>query len=265
VLLQRAIESVTSQAYRPIEIVLIDNCSKKSVEVSDKSIEGVTFVIKRNLTSLTAAENRNLGISSARGEYVCFLDDDDYYLPGKIPVLVDYLSGHPSVSFVYSNTQMIGADGVDLGVCRDWGGLVQLMRYRFVHMNSFLVRRDVLTSIRFDENMTTYEDVDFQFRIFENYECSHIDQVYSVWNRDNRPDQLTNKNWPRAKKNWLILCIKFSHIIDQHWSLVKFYYSKMLMLSLLTWDFVNAVKYLVKIISGLFLFIKTRKPPIETP
>lgn len=253
VLLQKAIDSVISQTYRPIEIVVIDNNSKEPVRLCRPLPTGITFILKRNDVSRTSAINRNLGITLVTGEFVCFLDDDDYYLPGKIPVLVKHLLSNQSISFVYSNTQMLGANGQDLGVCRGGGGILQLMLYRFVHMNSFLIKREALLDIRFDEKMTAREDVDFFFRVFEKCKFSHIDETFSVWNRDKRPDQLTHRNWSRSKKNWLILCNKHAHIIEHHKALIKFYYIKMFFLSVITGDMRTGIKYLLRIIGGLYL------------
>jgi hypothetical protein len=60
----------------------------------------------------------------------------------------------------------------------------------------------------------------------------HVDQVVAIWNRDERPDQMTARNLPRAFHNWQMLCDRFAREIDQYPPVARFYYGKMLLLAL---------------------------------
>lgn len=73
------IESVTSQTYENLEIILIDDGSNdKSGEICDRYAEQDERikVIHQENQGLSAARNR--GIETARGEYLCFVDSDDW-------------------------------------------------------------------------------------------------------------------------------------------------------------------------------------------
>lgn len=87
--LKRALESLVNQTYKSTEIIVVDdNADKewnKKVEIIINEINQIHSIIYiKNETNKGSAETRNIGIKSASGEYITFLDDDDIYLPNKI-------------------------------------------------------------------------------------------------------------------------------------------------------------------------------------
>ena len=89
--LRKAIESVCSQTYKNIEIVIVDDnddCewNNKIKTIVDSFVDNtdarIVFLV--NHPNRGSATTRNLGINATNGEYITFLDDDDEYLPGKV-------------------------------------------------------------------------------------------------------------------------------------------------------------------------------------
>ncbi len=90
--LQRALESLAEQKFDDFEIILVDD--NDDPEWNDKVSNIVSSFIAAHkdirLKHITnhpnkgSARTRNVGIEAAVGEYVCFLDDDDVYLPERI-------------------------------------------------------------------------------------------------------------------------------------------------------------------------------------
>jgi len=245
-LLKRAVKSLLSQQYESLEIIIIDNHSVTPPLLEISIPANVSIKIQRTNQFLSAATTRNLGIELATGDYVSFLDDDDYCLQDKFSVLLKAFEQFEHIKMAYGNTKMLGPNESDLGLCRGPAEIVPLMLYRYIHLNSVLIKKSILTDYRFDLNMTTYEDVDFIFRIMKDNKCIHVDQNVAVWNRDNRTDQLTSRNWKRAEKNWLILCKKFGYIIESDYSLANFYYKKMFILSAIKLNFQNTIIFFLK-------------------
>jgi glycosyltransferase involved in cell wall biosynthesis len=96
-----AIDSVIAQDYRPIEIIVVDDGStdntKEIVAKYDKNI--VKYFYQKN-KGISGA--RNTCLAEAKGEYLAWLDSDDYYLPGKLTAQMEYLQKHPDCEIVFT-------------------------------------------------------------------------------------------------------------------------------------------------------------------
>ncbi|WP_077700048.1 glycosyltransferase family 2 protein [Staphylococcus hominis] len=109
-LIKRALVSVLKQTYQNFEIILVDdninsdisNDVKKLVdELNDKRIKYI-----KNKQNIGGAKSRNKAIKIAKGDYITFLDDDDFYLKDKLKKQVDYLENN-EFNFVISNLVIV--------------------------------------------------------------------------------------------------------------------------------------------------------------
>jgi len=93
--LKECLDSVLAQKYPSLEVIMIDDGSTdNSGEICDEYVKKHhNFrVIHQENGGLSAA--RNKGISVAKGEYICFIDSDDYILPGYISQLYKTAQEH---------------------------------------------------------------------------------------------------------------------------------------------------------------------------
>ncbi len=85
--LKNALESVFSQTYKNIEIIVINDGSSQK-EYYNNSFKNVNFIhLEKNQKEIHGfgpGSIRNFGIDKASGDYIAFLDDDDYWFPNKI-------------------------------------------------------------------------------------------------------------------------------------------------------------------------------------
>ena len=93
--LERCVNSLTEQTYKNLEIILVndgshDNSGKICDELAEKD-ERIRVFHKENGGP---SESRNLGIENSTGEYIVFLDSDDYILPECIETLYKDLVDH---------------------------------------------------------------------------------------------------------------------------------------------------------------------------
>ena len=119
--LKRALESLSNQSYVNIEIVLVDdNANHIWNEKVEKIVNeftnmnpsiNINYIV--NKENKGSANTRNVGINLAKGDYVTFLDDDDFYLPDKVKNQVDFMV---KGNYDYSVTDLIllNEEGIEI-------------------------------------------------------------------------------------------------------------------------------------------------------
>lgn len=105
-MLLRAVESVLMQKYSNIEIIIINDCStdetKNYLDELSTNIQIVRVI--NNSINMNAGYNRNLGFREAKGDYVVFLDDDDYYIDNNFfSKAINIHNSYGDLAFVAAN------------------------------------------------------------------------------------------------------------------------------------------------------------------
>jgi glycosyltransferase involved in cell wall biosynthesis len=108
----QAVESVLAQTYKPIEIILVDDGSTDGTEkVLEPYRTRLTYLRQKNAGAPAA---RNAAIERVRGEFVAFLDADDYWRPDKIARQVDMFTLAPNLDLVFDRARFVDKDGQEL-------------------------------------------------------------------------------------------------------------------------------------------------------
>ena len=79
--LKKAIESVLKQTYNNIEIIIVDDGSKDGTQnyITETYKDDTRIKFYKNKENLGAGVSRKIGYDKSKGNYVIFMDDDDYY------------------------------------------------------------------------------------------------------------------------------------------------------------------------------------------
>lgn len=100
--LRRAIDSVLAQTKPAWELIVVDDGSTDSTpQILDEYSDSRIIKIFQDNYGKSVA--RNVALNSATGEYIAFLDADDFYLPSALADLTDFLDYHPDYAVVYSD------------------------------------------------------------------------------------------------------------------------------------------------------------------
>ena len=89
--LKRCLKGVLRQNYKLFEIVVVNDCSTDDTK---KFLDSLNI---KNLNSYHLDDNkgpayaRNIGITKSKGEWICFLDSDDYWMKSKLEVINKYI------------------------------------------------------------------------------------------------------------------------------------------------------------------------------
>jgi glycosyltransferase involved in cell wall biosynthesis len=180
----QAVTSALGQTYDDIEVLVVDDGS-----VDDTSDIIGTFSDPRlkyiKLTSNSGRSSaRNRGLQRARGDYIAFLDSDDYYLPQKIEMQVQFLNEHPDVDMVYTASACVDTDDRPIQyfyrapVSGKIYNEIAFFKPLTITLPTVMLRRGVLTKVgSFDEQMERFEDTDFWRRIAKHFKIAGIDEV----------------------------------------------------------------------------------------
>jgi glycosyltransferase involved in cell wall biosynthesis len=164
-----AIESVRSQTFRNLEIVVVDDGS------SDETA-AIATAIARNEPRLQvhshprnrgAQAARNTGIRAAQGEWIAFLDSDDVYYPDSIEVRLK-AARDAGLSVVHSACDTFGPDGILPSPIRPVEGDVyrELLTGPGPAFPGMIVKRELLDRIGFlNESILSYQEWDTAIRL----------------------------------------------------------------------------------------------------
>ena len=173
-----SIESCLKQTYKNWELLIIDDgSSDRSEEIArDYSRKDSRIRYYRNPENLKLPKTLNRGFSLAKGEYLTWTSDDNYYRPEAIEKMVSALR-KTGAGFTFTACSIVDENGVTVSVNRapkDYHHAI--WDYDFVGA-CFLYTREVYETIGdYDPDMFLCEDYDYWLRIFACFNVEYIDE-----------------------------------------------------------------------------------------
>lgn len=184
-----AVESVLSQTHPAVEVIVVDDGSTDDTPDALAGFEARTRVLRQANRGPAAA--RNAGLACARGEYVMFLDADDWILPEKLRRQVTCLAASPSVGWVYCDVAYVDEQGRHVTLASErfayerrsrLEGLLfpELLPGNFIPVHAPMIRRHLLTDVGpFDEDrrLIGVEDWDLLLRLSLRAPAAYLPEV----------------------------------------------------------------------------------------
>lgn len=209
--IEEAISSVLNQTYNNIELIIIDDgSSDESTAIVNRQIsqhpESIKILLQDHKGPYPA---RNLGLDHARGEYVAFLDADDWWRLDCLEFLYKAMA-IDDAAVAYCGWQNIGLDGPrgepytppDYETGNKLETFLRAAAPWPIH--AALVRHSVIKEIGgFDLALTTCMDYDLWLRIGSERTIRLVPEVMAFY-RHHTLGQITSKQWIQARNSWLV-------------------------------------------------------------
>jgi glycosyltransferase involved in cell wall biosynthesis len=185
--ISEAIDSVFSQTYSNVEIIVVDDGSEDDTQdiIKRKYGHAIKCFIQENKGPAAA---RNLGINNSCGEYIAFLDADDWWLPAKLETELKIMMDNRDVAFICTDW-FCGKNGyedrkstlVDYEVWNhDRATFELLVNENFVNTSTVLVaKEDIIAAGLFNERLRGAEDRHMWLRLLSRKDALVIKEVFA--------------------------------------------------------------------------------------
>ena len=194
-LVKEAIDSVLSQTLLggEVEVIVVDDGSEDDTRAILNPYGASVKYVYQSRAGVSAA--RNKGIELASGEWLAFLDSDDFWLPGKLQKQLEFLHLEPHIRICQTEELWI-KNGVRLNPKRyhkkPFGHCFPALLERcLISPSAVMIHRNLFDEIGFfDETMPACEDYDLWLRIGCRYSIGLVEQPLIV-KRGGHSDQLS--------------------------------------------------------------------------
>lgn len=191
--IEDAVDSVISQTYQNIEIIIVDDAStdgsKEIIKKICASHPEIRFVdLKENLGNCAAF---NRGLKLAKGDFIVDFATDDLFLPDRIEKQIKAFSQLPEdYGVVHTDSIAIDENNHILYQHKDYllkHGIVdampegevykELLQNYFISPPTMLVKREVFEELKGYDEKLAFEDFDFWVRSSRNWKYHYLDEV----------------------------------------------------------------------------------------
>ena len=189
--LLKAIRSCLQQTYNPIEVIVVDDGSNFDIKDYIKTnfrndYDSGLVKIFINEKNFGAAKSRNIGVEKSSGDYISFLDSDDYWESTKLDKQIDKFKKNLNLDLVYcdqylltsgvkkrSNKRMINSNILN-ELINGWTA---------PNTSTLMYRKKSSERVGgFDEKLKSCQDHDLWFKIAKgNFNIDYVDEPLSYF------------------------------------------------------------------------------------
>lgn len=185
--LPAAIESVLAQSYKEFELIIVDDGStdnsRELINAYADKDPRVKYLYQENQRQSVA---RNYALSIAKGDFICFLDSDNYWPHDKLEKSLKAFEQHPEADIVYGDCITIDEQGNELhrnNMHRYSGNIAALLlKDNFVSMNTTMTRRKCFNEMGgMSGKRRVADDYDLWLKFSARYRFQYIPEFLAYY------------------------------------------------------------------------------------
>lgn len=194
----KAIESVLAQTFNDFELIIVDDGSKdNSAEIAAQAIENQMNcrLIRQKNAGVSMA--RNNGVSASQGDYLCFLDADDWWTPNFLEEMAELAAEFPDAGIYGSNYIIVNETkrktrvspiGVEAGFEKGYINYCQVYAKTLampLWTGAVCIPRKVFEETKgFNPQLKMGEDFDLWIRIAIRHKVAFLNKPLAFYNQD---------------------------------------------------------------------------------
>ena len=172
--LAKTLDSILKQKFKNFEVIFVDNCSTDRSASIYKKITDIRFKYFRTKKKIKLYDGRNFALKKCKGEFITFIDVDDWWDKNLLHSRKAFFNSNKKYGFCFSNCfhyrenkkkfEPFSKNKLPSGFI-----LEDLLKNYFVKMGTIIIKKELISSLRFNPNYNIIGDFDFIIRAAKKY------------------------------------------------------------------------------------------------
>lgn len=207
VFLPKAIESVLAQTYNDWELIIVDDGSTDNTKdvVAQYSDSRIRYIYQDNAERSAA---RNNGIARASGDYVCFMDSDNYMKSDRLAKLSAFIAKESNIACYFTGieyfNEQTGCGNIKDGHSYPFPMDVNLLIQDIIATPQICCATEILRKHQFNPALSIGEDMELLFRITDEYPLIYIPNQATVFETEHEGRSVAFCNKSKASEKELV-------------------------------------------------------------
>lgn len=214
--IKQSIDSCLGQTYKNFELIIVDDCSSDETVNIIKSYSDPRIKYFKHERNLGLPRALNTGFENAKGEYLTWTSDDNFFHVDAIAKMVSILEKNKDIGFVYANFYLIDEKGKIFKSYRV-GSSKSLDRGNLIGA-CFLYRREVYEKIgEYIPEFRLAEDYNYWLRIRQSFKMKKINDFLYYYRRHQKSLTWSNKlvenveQMEKASNDYIPVSMRYYH------------------------------------------------------
>ena len=207
--LKKSLNSLINQSYDNWELIFWDNQSQDNSKKILESYNEKKFKYFYNKNKTTLYKARNLAIEKATGDYICFLDTDDFWASNKLKKQKEFLEKNQDFKIVYSNYYINNELKKKITIrskkLLPYGYITEkLLKDYNLGILTVCLKKSIFEKFSFNNDYNIIGDFDFfiNLSLKEKIGCIQLPLAYYRIHNDNYSDKQI-RDYIKELSNWL--------------------------------------------------------------